>query len=100
MTRNEADTQVAFLLLGVFDATRADVNAKRGFNIGLSQEETAEYLGLRVEAVTRKLTDLSDFGYIKVKGSRVRACDCDGLRELCGCCTILWTHFGAEGRRL
>lgn len=83
LSRDEADAKVAYLLLKIFLGRRRELQNKNAFNVGLSRAEMADYLGLRMETVSRKLATLRNLGIIRVKGRRIYVRDCEGLRQLC-----------------
>jgi CRP/FNR family transcriptional regulator len=83
MATREAEAKVAFLLIKVFQSGGTNVGNRKSFNVALSRSEMAEYLGLRIETVSRKLSDLSDRGLIRVNGRRIHMRDFDALQKLC-----------------
>lgn len=54
------------------------------FNLSMSRDDMANYLGLALETVSRLLKKLSDDGILQVDRRRVRILDMDGLTALTG----------------
>lgn len=82
LSKNEAEAKVAYLLLKIFLNTSSDARKRNSFNLGLSRAEMAEFLGLRVETVSRKLAALRDRGVIRVRGRRIHVRKVDELQRI------------------
>jgi CRP/FNR family transcriptional regulator len=83
LSNNEAEAKVAYLLLRIFLNAKDEVRGRNCFNVGLSRAEMAEYLGLRMETVSRKLAALRDRGVIQVRGRRIHVRNVEELQRTC-----------------
>lgn len=79
-----AEARVAYLLVKLAPSLpRKNPGRPKQFNIGLSRAEIADYLGIRTETLSRKLSLLSERGYVKVAGQRIQIRNYEGLRKIC-----------------
>lgn len=78
--RRSASERVASFLIEI--AERLDVG--RAFDLPMSRQDMADYLGLTIETVSRSLTQLQAEGLVALSGARhVRLPRPDALAELC-----------------
>jgi len=82
LSQRTAEERVAGFLLDVSDRL-----SRRGFSgleirLGLSRQETGNYLGLALETVSRVLNNLEDLGVVTVQAKHIRILDKDRLRAL------------------
>lgn len=83
--RKTAKERVASFLLTLFERYRARDVEDGGFiaSIPLSREDMAAYLGLTIETVSRRITELKKEGLIQLLDARtVRVSDLEALREI------------------
>jgi CRP/FNR family transcriptional regulator len=68
------ETRLALFIIDCLEGDSMDIE------LPMSQKDLASYLGTTPETVSRKLADLENDGYIKIKaGKRIRILDMDGL---------------------
>ena len=82
LSQRSAEERVAGFLLDLSDRL-----SRRGFSgldikLGLSRQETGNYLGLALETVSRILKSLEELGVITVQAKHIRIIDKDRLRTL------------------
>lgn len=88
--RRHATERVALFLHSLSERLQALSRPHTEFNLAMTREEIASYLGLVIETVSRTFSRLQDDGVIAVKGRRVRLIDPAGLAQL--------VHEGDERR--
>ena len=88
--RRHATERVALFLHSHSERLRALSRPHLEFNLAMSREEIASYLGLVIETVSRTFSRLQDEGAIEIKGRRVRLTDPSRLEQL--------VHEGDERR--
>lgn len=79
-----ARERVAILLLMYLQHARARVADACAFDLGLTREEIGNYLGLRLETVSREMQKLAGMGLVKLNGPNVEVLNVDRLASLVG----------------
>lgn len=88
--RRHATERVALFLHGMSERLRQLSRPHLSFNLTMSREEIASYLGLVIETVSRTFSRLQDEGIIKVGGRKISLLDPARLGNL--------VHSGDERR--
>lgn len=80
--RRMADERVALFLHGLSERLRILGRDPGSFNLPMSREEIASYLGLVIETVSRTFSRLQDEGLIAVRGRKLQILDEKRLNRL------------------
>ena len=80
--RKTAYEKVSSFLFLVARNTNPEIDHQVEFELPLTRAESADFLGLTLETVSRQMTALRKEGIIEIKGSRrVKVCDIDALER-------------------
>lgn len=83
LSDHDTQAKVVYLLLKVFLASADARRGQRYFNLELSRAEMGQFLGLRMETISRHLSNLTSLGLIAVQGRRIHVRDYEELRQRC-----------------
>ncbi len=86
LARRSAEGRLAGLLLSLSRRFAARGFSPRDFNLSMSRQDIANYLGLAVETVSRLFAHLQEEGLVEVDRRRVVIRDMDRIEALCGGC--------------
>jgi len=78
-----AELKVAAFLLNLSDRMNARGLPRTVIRLPMSREEIGNYLGLKLETVSRMFSKLRDDGLITIEGRKTRINDYDALKLLC-----------------
>lgn len=78
-----AELKVAAFLLNLSDRLDARGQPRAIIRLPMSREEIGNYLGLKLETVSRMFSKLRDDGLIATEGRRTQILDHKALRDLC-----------------
>lgn len=98
LTRRQASERIALFLQGLSERYRRIGQSCDEFQLPMSRDEIARYLGLALETVSRSFSRLHEEGVIAVRGRRVRIIDVAALRAAASGCEV--DAARAEKRRL
>ncbi|MDZ7828814.1 MAG: helix-turn-helix domain-containing protein [Halofilum sp. (in: g-proteobacteria)] len=84
MGRRTARERIALFLCSLSKRLSAAGYSGTDFNLSMSRDDMANYLGLALETVSRLLKKLSDDGVLEVERRRVRILDRKGLGTIAG----------------
>jgi CRP/FNR family transcriptional regulator, anaerobic regulatory protein len=79
-----ARERVAILLLTFVRRAQAGDDDTREFDLGITREEIGNFLGLRLETVSRELGKLTGMGLVRLNRSRVEVLDVGQLAAIAG----------------
>lgn len=82
--KRSADERLAAFLLNLSERFGQRGYSPNEYNLSMSRNDIANYLGLAVETVSRLFSRLQDDGIIAVRSRHVRLVDRDRLRALAG----------------
>lgn len=88
MTRRQASERIALFLQGLSERYRRIGLPDKDFQLPMSRDEIARYLGLALETVSRSFSRLHEEGVIEVHGRRVRIIDCAALHAAASGCEV------------
>lgn len=80
LTRRQASERIALFLHGLGERLRRIGRPADDFQLPMSRDEIARYLGLVLETVSRGFSRLHEDGVIEVRGRRVRILDARALQ--------------------
>jgi hypothetical protein len=86
LSRRQASERIAMFLQGLGERFHRIGQPGDDFQLPMSRDEIARYLGLALETVSRGFTRLHDDGVIEVRGRRVRIVDAKGLQAIAHGC--------------
>lgn len=86
LSRRQASERIALFLHGLGERYRRIGQAADDFQLPMSRDEIARYLGLALETVSRSFSKLHDDGVIDVRGRRVRVLDAKRLHATASGC--------------
>lgn len=86
LSRRQASERIAMFLHGLGERYHRIGQPGDDFQLPMSRDEIARYLGLALETVSRGFTRLHDDGVIDVRGRRVRIVDAKGLQAVAHGC--------------
>ena len=86
LSRRQASERIALFLHGLGERYRRIGHSADDFQLPMSRDEIARYLGLALETVSRGFTRLHDDGVIEVRGRRVRIVDGAALHAVANGC--------------
>ncbi|MBN8715666.1 helix-turn-helix domain-containing protein [Thermomonas sp.] len=86
LARRQANERIALFLHGLGERLRRIGRPADEFQLPMSRDEIARYLGLALETVSRGFTRLQEDGVIEVRGRRVRILDARGLQAAASGC--------------
>lgn len=86
LSRRQAGERVALFLLGLGERYRRIGRPGEDFQLPMSRDEIARYLGMALETVSRSFSRLHEEGVIDVQGRRVRVLDLAALRTAASGC--------------
>ncbi len=81
-----AQERLATFLLNLSQRFEQRGLSAREFNLSMSRQDIANYLGLTLETISRTFTRLQGDGLLSVKRRHIRIHDTDRLRSLVGMC--------------
>lgn len=81
LSRRQAGERIALFLLGLGERYRRIGRPGDDFQLPMSRDEIARYLGLALETVSRSFSRLHEEGVIDVRGRRVRVLEPAALRN-------------------
>jgi CRP/FNR family transcriptional regulator len=81
-----AQERLATFLLNLSQRFEQRGFSAREFNLSMSRQDIANYLGLTLETISRTFTRLQDDGLLSVQRKHIRIHDTDRLRSLVGMC--------------
>jgi CRP/FNR family transcriptional regulator, anaerobic regulatory protein len=81
-----AEERLAAFLLNLSQRFKARGYSRTEFVLRMTREEIGNYLGLKLETVSRTLSKFQDQGIIAVQNKAVRIVDMDGLGKVIGTC--------------
>lgn len=79
-----AEERLAAFLLNLSQRFAARGYSTTEFNLRMTREEIGSYLGLKLETISRALSNFQEKGLIEVRNRRVRLTDLPALRALIG----------------
>jgi len=79
-----AEERLALFLLNLAQRYQARGYSSSEFLLRMTREETASYLGLKLETVSRLFSRLQEEGFIQVQGRMVKLLDPHALKQLVG----------------
>jgi hypothetical protein len=82
--KRSADERLAAFLFSLSQRFGMRGYSSSEFNLSMSRNDIANYLGLAVETVSRLFSRLQEEGVLMVRGRHVRLCDLARLRALAG----------------
>jgi len=82
--KRSADERLAAFLFSLSQRFGMRGYSSSEFNLSMSRNDIANYLGLAVETVSRLFSRLQEEGILMVRGRHVRLCDLARLRALAG----------------
>ncbi len=82
--KRNAHERLAVFLLGLSSRFESRGFSPTEFQLSMSRNDLANYLGLAVETVSRLFTRFQEQGVLDVERKQVRITDMDGLRQLAG----------------
>jgi CRP/FNR family transcriptional regulator len=88
LTRRQASERIALFLQGLSERYRRIGLPDKDFQLPMSRDEIARYLGLALETVSRSFSRLHEEGVIEVRGRRVQIIDVAGLRAAASGCEV------------
>ena len=88
LARKDADGRIAGLLVDLARRYYARGCSAHAFQLPMSRQDIACYLGLAVETVSRTLTRFQDSGLLKVNRREVEFLDPSALCRLAGVCCL------------
>lgn len=86
LCRRQASERIALFLHGIGERYRRIGRAADDFQLPMSRDEIARYLGLALETVSRSFSRLHEEGVIDVHGRRVRVLDAKRLQAAASGC--------------
>jgi CRP/FNR family transcriptional regulator len=86
LTRRQASERIALFLQGLSERYRRIGQSGDDFQLPMSRDEIARYLGLALETVSRSFSRLHEEGVIAVRGRRVQIIDVAGLQDAASGC--------------
>ena len=86
LSRRQASERIAMFLHGLGERYHRIGQPGDDFQLPMSRDEIARYLGFALETVSRGFTRLHDDGVIDVRGRRVRIVDAKGLQAIAHGC--------------
>jgi CRP/FNR family transcriptional regulator len=86
LSRRQAGERVALFLLGLAKRLQRIGQSASDFQLPMSRDEIARYLGLALETVSRGFSRLHDDGVIEVRGRRVQVLDAQALHNAANGC--------------
>lgn len=86
LSRRQASERIALFLHGLGERYHRIGHAGDDFQLPMSRDEIARYLGLALETVSRGFTRLHEDGVIGVRGRRVRIIDAAALHAVASGC--------------
>ncbi|MFS8137971.1 MAG: helix-turn-helix domain-containing protein [Thermomonas sp.] len=88
LSRRQASERIALFLHGLFERYRRIGQQGMEFQLPMSRDEIARYLGLALETVSRSFSRLHEEGVIEVRGRRIRILDTAALRAAATGCDV------------
>jgi CRP/FNR family transcriptional regulator len=79
-----AEERLALFLLNLADRYRMRGYSSREFQLRMTREEIASYLGLKLETVSRLFSHLQEQGLLQVQGRAIKLLDQGALKQLIG----------------
>ena len=92
LAKKSAEARMAAFLVSLSSRFRKRGFSANQFNLTMSRNDIANYLGLAVETVSRLMTHMQDNGIIHVDRRFVSIKDMDGLHALAGECEPAQAH--------
>lgn len=86
LSRRQAGERIALFLHGLSERYRRIGRPADDFQLPMSRDEIARYLGLVLETVSRGFSRLHEEGVIEVRGRRVRILDANALHAVADGC--------------
>lgn len=86
LSRRQAGERIALFLLSISERLRRIGRPADEFQLPMSRDEIARYLGLALETVSRGFTRLQDDGMIEVRGRRIVILDRHALQAMADGC--------------
>ena len=99
LSRRQASERIALFLHGLFERYRRIGQQGNEFQLPMSRDEIARYLGLALETVSRSFSRLHEEGVIEVRGRRIRVLDAAALRAAGSGCDAESAKVEARGLR-
>lgn len=96
LSRRQASERIALFLHGLGERYRRIGHSADDFQLPMSRDEIARYLGLALETVSRSFSKLHEDGVIDVRGRRVRVLDAKRLHAAASGCEA---DNAREGKR-
>lgn len=90
--KKTADERLASLLISLSTRLKSRGFSATEFNLSMSRNDIANYLGLAVETISRLFTRFQEQQLIKVDGKFVQIMDPDSLRDMISDCTGYKNH--------
>lgn len=88
LSRRQASERIALFVHGLFERYRRIGQQGTEFQLPMSRDEIARYLGLALETVSRSFSRLHEEGVIEVRGRRIRILDAAALRTAATGCDM------------
>lgn len=86
LSRRQASERIALFLQGLAERYRRIGGSSDSFQLPMTRDEIARYLGLALETVSRSFSRLHEDGVIDVRGRRVRVLDAARLHAAASGC--------------
>ncbi len=77
-----AEQRVAAFLLNLSARFKARGYSAAEFVLRMTRDEIGEYLGMKLETVSRMLSKFQHKGLVAAQGKQIRIVDSDGLRQI------------------
>lgn len=88
LSRRQASERIALFVHGLFGRYRRIGQQGMEFQLPMSRDEIARYLGLALETVSRSFSRLHEEGVIEVRGRRIRILDAAALHAAATGCDV------------
>lgn len=88
LAKKSSDARLAAFLLSLSNRFGERGFSRQEFNLTMSRNDIANYLGLAVETVSRLFTRFQGAGLLEVDRKLVRIIDMDGMHQLAGAQTV------------
>ena len=99
LSRRQASERIALFLQGMGERYRRIGRSGEDFQLPMSRDEIARYLGLALETVSRSFSRLHEDGVLDVRGRRVRVLDAKRLHATASGCEADIARAAARPRR-